>query len=201
MTTFSCGGSSVRSGQQSTLTDVRLCLPEVWCDDAKCCEKAGIPEDPRGFLTQTAITCGDVTFILERQLPQRGRGQPDEEDPNADFIGERMGRFYLPGGSDVPPPHNLLAGRYEQEAKWDLALAEFDEIIHYHPDELPAHVGRIRVVPQDDGDRASARRCFKRSIRTLNDPASRRLLRESWDSPTVGAPEAMATLPESSRAF
>jgi len=27
-----------------------------------------------------AITCGDITFILERLLPQRGQGRPDEEE-------------------------------------------------------------------------------------------------------------------------
>lgn len=52
--------TSLASGQRSTLTDVRLYLPEVWCDDAERCEKAGIPENQRGFLTKTAIALQSV---------------------------------------------------------------------------------------------------------------------------------------------
>jgi hypothetical protein len=102
--------------------------------------------------------------------------------PIADFIGERLGRFYLPGGSDVPPPHYLLAERYEQETKWDLALAEFEKIIHYHPTELLAHVGRIRLALIGYEDDAMARRIFKRSLRTLRNPDAIALLQESWEN-------------------
>ena len=44
--------TSLASGQQSTLTDLRLYLPAAWCDDPQRCDKAGIPADRRHFLTK-----------------------------------------------------------------------------------------------------------------------------------------------------
>lgn len=58
--------TSLASGQQSTLIDTRLYLPEVWCDDAKRCEKAGVPDDAREFLTKPAIALQSVRH--QRQL-------------------------------------------------------------------------------------------------------------------------------------
>lgn len=47
--------ASLASGQQSTLIETRLYLPEAWSQDALRCEKAGIPESERGFRSKTAI--------------------------------------------------------------------------------------------------------------------------------------------------
>jgi SRSO17 transposase len=52
--------TSLASGQCSTLIDIRLYLPEAWCEDPKRCEKAGIPEDQRHFLTKTGIALQSI---------------------------------------------------------------------------------------------------------------------------------------------
>lgn len=58
--------TSLASGQQSTLTDIRLYLPEAWANDPKRCQKAGIPEDQRAFHTKAAIALQSVRH--QRQL-------------------------------------------------------------------------------------------------------------------------------------
>lgn len=57
--------TSLASGQQSTLTDVRLYLPESWTDDPERCEKAGIPADERDFLTKPEIALKSVRHQRE----------------------------------------------------------------------------------------------------------------------------------------
>ena len=58
--------TSLASGQQSTPIDIRLYLPEVWCGDPQRCEKAGIPEDQRRFLTKPGIALQSIRH--QRQL-------------------------------------------------------------------------------------------------------------------------------------
>lgn len=58
--------TSLASGQTSTLSDVRLYLPESWCDKPSRCEKTGIPEDARKFLTKSAIALESIRH--QRQL-------------------------------------------------------------------------------------------------------------------------------------
>jgi SRSO17 transposase len=61
--------TSLASGQQSTLTDIRLYLPESWANDPKRCKKVGIPEDQREFHTKTALALQSVRH--QRQLGVR----------------------------------------------------------------------------------------------------------------------------------
>lgn len=58
--------TSLASGQTSTLTDIRLYLPESWCDHPGRCEKAGIPEDSRAFATKPALALESIRH--QRQL-------------------------------------------------------------------------------------------------------------------------------------
>lgn len=61
--------TSLASGQQSMLTDIRLYLPEQWCSDADRCEDAGIPLSEREFKTKSQIALESVTH--QRQLGVR----------------------------------------------------------------------------------------------------------------------------------
>ena len=58
--------TSLASGQRSTLVDIRLYLPEAWCDNPERCDKAGIPEDQRHFLTKPQIALQSIRH--QRQL-------------------------------------------------------------------------------------------------------------------------------------
>ena len=58
--------TSLASGQQSTLTDIRLYLPEAWANDPTRCEKAGVPKDQRHFLSKPDIALQSIRH--QRQL-------------------------------------------------------------------------------------------------------------------------------------
>ena len=58
--------TSLASGQQSTLIDIRLYLPEDWCNDPKRCDKVGIPENQRHFLTKPETALASIRH--QRQL-------------------------------------------------------------------------------------------------------------------------------------
>lgn len=57
--------TSLASGQRSTLSDIRLYLPADWCEDARRCEKVGIPEDERGFATKPRIALASIRHQRE----------------------------------------------------------------------------------------------------------------------------------------
>lgn len=47
--------ASLAAGQKSTLVDIRLYLPEAWCENPTRCEEAQIPEDERHFRTKAQL--------------------------------------------------------------------------------------------------------------------------------------------------
>ena len=59
--------SSLAAGQQSTLVDARLYLPqEQWCQDEERCRKAGIPQEQRVFRTKPQLALESIRHL--RQL-------------------------------------------------------------------------------------------------------------------------------------
>jgi SRSO17 transposase len=59
--------TSLAAGQQSTLTDIRLYLPQEWCENAQRCEGAGIPKEDRVFRSKAQLA-------LQSVLHQRALG-------------------------------------------------------------------------------------------------------------------------------
>lgn len=58
--------ASLSNGDYSSLIDVRLYLPEDWCNDPERCDEAGIPEDERTFKTKAQL----AWEIIEHQSGQ-----------------------------------------------------------------------------------------------------------------------------------
>ncbi len=53
------------NGDFASMVDARLYLPEDWCDDAKRCEKAGIPEEEREFKTKLDLAYEMILHQLD----------------------------------------------------------------------------------------------------------------------------------------
>jgi SRSO17 transposase len=53
------------NGDFASMVDARLYLPKDWCDDPKRCEKAGIPEEERGFKTKIDLAYEIILHQLE----------------------------------------------------------------------------------------------------------------------------------------
>lgn len=58
--------TSLASGQRSTLSDIRLYLPEAWCNSPARCDKAHIPESERYFRSKPQILLESIRH--QRQL-------------------------------------------------------------------------------------------------------------------------------------
>lgn len=76
------------NGDYGSLIDVRLYLPEDWCNDTERCEEAGIPETERVFKTKAEL----AWEIIEHQSRQ----------VDFDFVG--ADGFY---GNDVQLTNNI----------------------------------------------------------------------------------------------
>jgi hypothetical protein len=101
--------------------------------------------------------------------------------PIAEVIGTWVSRFYMPAATGIPPVSYLLAERYELEQKWEKSLAEYQKIIDYHPKELTAHMGRMRVISRGFNDAKIAESLFRKSWRQFHEQEQRDALQKEWE--------------------
>lgn len=101
--------------------------------------------------------------------------------PIAGMIGDYFSRIYMPADTETPPVSYVLADRYEREHRWEQSMAEFQKIIEYHPDEVPAHLGRLRVAIHGFDDEDLARKLLRASLRKVRNPESQGALRNEWE--------------------
>lgn len=101
--------------------------------------------------------------------------------PISEFIGTWVSRFYMPAATGIPPVSYLLAERYELEQKWEKSLAEYQKIIDYHPKELTAHMGRMRVISRGFNDAKIAESLFRKSWRQFHEQEQRDALQKEWE--------------------
>jgi hypothetical protein len=101
--------------------------------------------------------------------------------PIAEAIGTWVSRFYMPAASGIPPVSYILAGRYEFERQWEKSLNEYQKIIRYHPKELPAHLGRMRVILRGFEDAKLAESYFRESQKQFQEQESCDTLSKEWD--------------------
>lgn len=101
--------------------------------------------------------------------------------PIAENLGIWISRFYMPAADGIPPVSYVLAERYERELQWEKSLREYQKIIHYHPKELPAHLGRMRVIMRGFDDAKYAESCFRKSLQKFQEQESRDRLHQEWE--------------------
>ncbi len=101
--------------------------------------------------------------------------------PISEFIGTWVSRFYMPAATEIPPVSYVLAEQYELEHKWEKSLNEYQKIIHYHPKELPAHLGRMRVILRGFNDAKAAESFFRKSRRRFQEQESLDTLHQEWE--------------------
>jgi tetratricopeptide (TPR) repeat protein len=101
--------------------------------------------------------------------------------PIAEVIGIWVSRFYMPAASGIPPVSYILAVRYELERQWEKSLNEYEKIIHYHPNELPAHLGRMRVTLRGFDDAKLAESYYRKSQKQFKEQESCDTLSKEWE--------------------
>lgn len=101
--------------------------------------------------------------------------------PISEVIGTWLSRFYMPAASGIPPVSYILAERYELERQWEKSLYEYQKIIDYHPKELPAHLGRMRVILRGFEDAKLAENYFRKSQKQFQEQESCDTLSKEWD--------------------
>ena len=101
--------------------------------------------------------------------------------PISEFIGTWVSRFYMPAAKGIPPLSYILAERYELERQWEKSLNEYQKIIHYHPKELPAHLGRMRVILRGFNDAKVAENYFRESQKQIEEQELRDTLSKEWE--------------------
>jgi tetratricopeptide (TPR) repeat protein len=101
--------------------------------------------------------------------------------PIAEVIGIWVSRFYMPAATGIPPLSYVLAERYELERQWEKSLSEYEKIIQYYPKELPAHLGRMRVILCGCNDTKLAENYFRKSLKQFKEQEYRDTLSKEWE--------------------
>lgn len=100
--------------------------------------------------------------------------------PIASFLAEPFARLYMPKDEVVPPPLYYLVEKYELEGRFDEAHAEYLKILQYHPQEYPAHEGRMKLAVHGLRDVELARIYYRESRASLKIPQARADLETAW---------------------
>jgi hypothetical protein len=100
--------------------------------------------------------------------------------PIATFLAEPFARLYMPKGEVVPPPLYYLVEKYELEGRIGEALTEYQKILHYHPQEYPAHEGRMKLAIHGLRDVELARKYYRESQARLKNLQARADLEAAW---------------------
>ncbi|MDR1146333.1 MAG: hypothetical protein LBK71_09395 [Verrucomicrobiales bacterium] len=99
----------------------------------------------------------------------------------AGWLGERAGRLYWPADQVVPPPPYFLIELYLRRGDLALALAEYEKILRYHPGELSAHQGRLKMLAALDQAPAKIEKAYLRSLRVMTFDDDRAALRRCYE--------------------
>lgn len=100
--------------------------------------------------------------------------------PIAAFLAEPFARLYMPKGEVVPPPLYYLVEKYEVEGRLGEALTEYQKILQYHPQDYPAHEGRMKLAVHGLRDVDLARQYYRESRTRLENPQARADLEAAW---------------------
>ncbi|MDD5261565.1 MAG: hypothetical protein PHD76_06910 [Methylacidiphilales bacterium] len=102
--------------------------------------------------------------------------------PIAEYLGEFAGRLYMPITKVTPQPLWYLVEYLLEKERYEDALEEYNKILHYHPQELRAHLGRLELLIVHYRDFDAAQKAFRNSLKKLKEPKDRDALTASYNS-------------------
>lgn len=133
---------AVVNGQYAAPVDVRFYLPEVWTEDPKRCERAGVPESERNFRTKTELALDIVRHSKETNLrygwvgADSGYGKGPGFCIALDEMGETFVvdlhsdfRVYLEDPQPYLPQKRNKAGRAPQKYQSELESIEVKALV------------------------------------------------------------------------
>ena len=97
------------------------------------------------------------------------------------MLGERMGRLYWPKETVVPPPLYFLTESYERQGRNRDALHEYEKILRYHPQELQAHIKRLRCCAIMGMDPLGLWKIYGKSFKQLESDSEKQLLTQEYE--------------------
>lgn len=128
-----------------------------------------------GLLEQSLLWIGVVILVAVLVSPVL-----------TELIAYPVGLLFWPEERPVPPPLFKLTAYYVKQGRFEDAIAEYEKILHYHPQESRAYEELIEVLAQAGASRQSAEKLRAWALRRLGPGATLehldRVLKEHWPS-------------------
>lgn len=92
------------------------------------------------------------------------------------WLGDLVSRLFWPNDQVVPMPLYPLIQSYLKKGELEKALFEYEKILHYHPRESTAHLGRLTLMIELKYTPAKIQKAYEKSFKTLAKKEDRSLL-------------------------
>jgi len=97
--------------------------------------------------------------------------------------------MYNPGERGVPPPDYNIIRLYIEQERYEEALEQYQQILHYHPDEFLAYVEGIQLAFELD-EREVADKLYQKGLGHLTTPETVEHLKRVYAEAELRAQEA-----------
>lgn len=110
------------------------------------------------------------------------------------ILGERVSRLYWPRETVIPPPLYYLIELHLKRGDLDKALFEYEKILHYHPEELQAHLGRLELMAAIQSSSQQIEKVYLKSFKALKAEEDRIALNAHYSRRLSGPSPSQASL-------
>jgi SRSO17 transposase len=151
--------SSLADGVHSTLVDMRLYLPQAWCEDSKRCDKAGVPQDQRQMLSKTQLALQSIAHCRALGLGFKGISMDSGYGSQPEFLAalDQSGEIFVAEvhcnqhvWQDCPWPHRQ-AKRPGAKLKHPIPSTPSQEVEKWAQAQRDAQWERLKVRESDQG--------------------------------------------------